>query len=253
MTYLAWGTLDGMKSTADQSPQRCAHCGRKIYYCAGDESWAEGWCHVKSNLRHCDYTHNLAAPTDPDGEHSFAIEHGPLDPSTRAMVAAATGGQRRATEVHARLECESSSGDPFEFATSTVRLGSGPTIPAASFSMATDPPAPAYKFEAGSIKAHGTLTGTFDSDVLAGLLGFSVSPRYGMTCVFPEDADKRCPVCQKPAWAVAVEDVRIASSGPAWNPDGSVSYGLAGFDESGYRCEPCGHRFDRDGKEIAGA
>lgn len=249
MTYLAWGTLDGMKSTADQPPQRCAHCGRKIYYCAGDESWAVGWFHVRSNLRHCDYTHNLAEPVDPDGEHSFAIERGPIDPGTTAMVAAATGGGQRAREVRPQFASE----DPFEFATSTVRFGDGPTIPASSFSMTTDLPRPTYGFEAGSLEAHGTITGTFDSDVLAGLLGFSVSPRYGMTCVFPEDADKRCPVCQKPAWAVAVEGVRIASSGPAWNPDGSVSYALVGFDESGYRCEPCGHRFGRDGKELVGA
>lgn len=55
-----------MKSTVDQPPPRCAHCGRKIYYCAGDESWAVGWFHVRSNLRHCDYTHNLAAPAAPN-------------------------------------------------------------------------------------------------------------------------------------------------------------------------------------------
>jgi hypothetical protein len=48
--------------TSERIPTRCAHCGRKIYYFAGDDSWAEGWCHVKSNLRHCDYTHNLAEP-----------------------------------------------------------------------------------------------------------------------------------------------------------------------------------------------
>ena len=240
-----------MKSTADQSPQRCTLCGREICYRTGDDLWAwpKGWYHVESGLRHCyPYSsHDQAAPAL--DESSFTIEHGPADPSTRAMVAAATGGGQRATEVRPQFASE----DPFEFATGTVRFGDGPTIPASSFSMATEPPRPAYGFEAGSLEAHGTITGTFDSDVLAGLIGFSVSPRYGMTCVFPEDADKRCPVCQKPAWAVAVEGVRIASSGPAWNPDGSVSYALVGFDESGYRCEPCGHRFDRDGKEIAGA
>lgn len=102
------------------------------------------------------------------------------------------------------------------------------------------------------------VSGTFDmtlsdegANLLADVLGFSVSPRYGITCVFPEGADKRCPVCHEPASALVVEDVRIASGGPTWNSDGSVSYGLVGFDETGYRCEPCGHRFGRDGKEIA--
>lgn len=140
--------------------------------------------------------------------------------------------------------------DPFEFATGTVRFGDGPAIPVSSFSTAIDRPAPAAVFTAGSFEAHGTITGTFDSDVLAGLLGFSSAPRYGMTCVFPEDADKRCPVCQGPARSLVVEDVVIIGDGPTWNPDGSVDYRLAGFDPGAYRCEPCGHRFDKDGKEI---
>jgi hypothetical protein len=140
--------------------------------------------------------------------------------------------------------------DPFEFAIGTVRLGDGQTIPAASFAMTTNPPAPAYKFEAGSLEAHGTITGTFDSDVFARLLGFSVAPRYGMTCVFPEDADKRCPVCEAPVRSLVVENVAIIGDGPTWNSDGSVDYRLAGFDPGAYRCEPCGHRLDKDGKEI---
>lgn len=142
------------------------------------------------------------------------------------------------------------SEDPFEFATSAVRFGDGPVIPASSFSITTDPPRQTFAFEAGSLEAHSTITGTFDSDVFAGLLGFSVAPRYGMTCVFPEDADKRCPVCGAPARSLVVEDVAIIGDGPTWNPDGSVDYKLAGFDPGAYRCEPCGHRFDKDGKEI---
>jgi hypothetical protein len=55
-----------MTTIVDQPPSRCAHCGKEIHYCAGDESWAEGWCHVESNLRHCDYTSNLAKPAEGD-------------------------------------------------------------------------------------------------------------------------------------------------------------------------------------------
>lgn len=99
-----------MDTTTKRTPTRCAHCGRKIYYPAGDDSWAEGWCHVKSNLRHCDYSsHDLAAPAldEPDDEHSFTIERGPVDPSTRPPSPAWTGGGQRATEVQAQFEDES--------------------------------------------------------------------------------------------------------------------------------------------------
>jgi hypothetical protein len=142
---------------------------------------------------------------------------------------------------------------PSEFATGTVRFGGSDPIPVSSFTSDFTPTRSAEPFEAGSLEVSGTLDMELSDegvDALAGLLGYSVSPRYGITCVFPEDAGKRCPVCKEPAWALAVEGVRIADSGPAWNPDGSVSYALVGFDESGYRCEPCGHRFRRDGKEI---
>lgn len=55
-----------MTTADDQPPLSCAHCGRKIYYSTGNDSWAwaEGWCHVESNLQHCDphSSHDSAAP-----------------------------------------------------------------------------------------------------------------------------------------------------------------------------------------------
>jgi hypothetical protein len=239
-----------MKSTVDQLPPRCTLCGREICYRTGDDLWAwpKGWYHVESGLRHCyPYSsHDQAAPAL-DGS-SFTIERGPADPSTHAMVAAATGGGPRAREVRPQFANE----DPFEFATGTVRFGDGPTIPASSFSMATEPPRPAYGFEAGSLEAHGTLEMTLDEDGMgfaAVLLAGTGLPRHDLRYEYPDGADKYCPVCHEPATALNVEGVAFFPSGGVRDGD-SVSFRLVGVDPAAYRCEPCGHQFDRDGKEI---
>jgi hypothetical protein len=62
-----------MTTAANQDP-RCTHCGRKIYYGADDDTWPEAWRHVKSNLRHCDYTSNLAEPAaGSSGNHDALV------------------------------------------------------------------------------------------------------------------------------------------------------------------------------------
>lgn len=106
---------------------------------------------------------------------------------------------------------------------------------------------------AGGLEVSGTLTGVFDGEganLLAELLGFSYSPRHDMRVAFPDGADRRCPACQEPATAVTVEGISFLPTQPVVRADG-VSWRMAGFDETGYRCEPCGHRFGRGGKEIA--
>jgi hypothetical protein len=150
-------------------------------------------------------------------------------------------------------ECGMVSEDPFEFATGAVRFGDGPTIPVSSFSMATDPPAPAYKFEAGSLEAYGTITATLSGEAAAALdalLRPSWPPRYDCRYAYPEGDEQPCPVCHEPATGFVVEGVAIIGDGRTENPDGSIGYRLAGVDPEAYRCEPCGHRFDKDGKEI---
>lgn len=44
--------------------KRCKHCGRKVVWIEKppDLPWPTAWYHKKSNLRHCDYTDNLAEP-----------------------------------------------------------------------------------------------------------------------------------------------------------------------------------------------
>lgn len=52
---------------------------------------------------------------------------------------------------------------------------------------------------------------------------------------YPADGGQRCPACGKPAPTVVIED---------------GTQQVNGLEPTVYRCEPCGHRFGRDGKEI---
>lgn len=106
---------------------------------------------------------------------------------------------------------------------------------------------------AGSLEVSGTFTGTFSghgADTLTRLLGLTEPPRHHIRVHCPPDADRHCPVCLEPAEAVVLEDVTVISGGPAPRMGGGSSYWLAGLDPAAYACEPCGHRFDRDGTEI---
>lgn len=110
-----------------------------------------------------------------------------------------------------------------------------------------------YSIGAGSLNVSGTFTGTLGIegfDILADLLGLSGPSRHHVRVGCPPNADKRCPVCREPAEAVVLEDVALFNGGQAKKIGDGTGYWLMGLDPAAYGCEPCGHRFDRDGQEI---
>lgn len=143
------------------------------------------------------------------------------------------------------------SDSPFEFAAGTVRIGDGPPIDALSFAVTGKQPASFAGFNLGELVFTAELTGSLSEQTLAKYRP-SAAPRYDCTYAYPDGETRPCPVCREPAAAVVQEGVQIlGGSTPESRADGSVVYSLAMLDPVACRCEPCGHRFDRDGKEIA--
>ena len=106
----------------------------------------------------------------------------------------------------------------------------------------------------GRINVTGTLTGTFTEgamDTLTRMLGLTEPPRYHVKVACPPDADRRCPACGEPADAIVLEDAAVIYGGRAkYVGDGNGQW-VVGLDPAAYGCEPCGHRFGRDGKQLA--
>ena len=111
------------------------------------------------------------------------------------------------------------------------------------------------RITAGRINVTGTLACTFAEgamDTLTRMLGLTEPPRYHVKVACPPDADRRCPACGEPADAIVIEDVALFDGGQAKKVGDGTGYWLVGLDPAAYGCEPCGHRFDRDGVEIDG-
>jgi hypothetical protein len=145
------------------------------------------------------------------------------------------------------------SENPFDLESGMVRFGDGPPVPVSAFATDSALPRRAGPPMAGSLEVRGTITGEFTGDganVLKELLGLD-DPKHDMRVECPVGADRRCPVCKEPASALVLEDVTVFSGSRAPNVGDGTGHWLMGLDPDAYCCEPCGHRFGRDGKEIA--
>lgn len=104
----------------------------------------------------------------------------------------------------------------------------------------------------GSIEVSGTFEATFagDAQQLAGLFPPG-PPKHDVRLDYADGAGRRCPVCEEPAVALVIEAVSLMfTPGARIAGSGERRFQLAGSNPAAYRCEPCGHRFDRDGQEI---
>lgn len=107
-------------------------------------------------------------------------------------------------------------------------------------------------FGAGSLEVSGTFDFTLDDpEAFAGLMGLAEPPRHDMRVDFAEDAGRTCPACLEPATAVVVEGATLVPFKGIGDGD-TVTFQVVGVGPAAYRCEPCGHRFGRNGKEIDG-
>ncbi len=106
----------------------------------------------------------------------------------------------------------------------------------------------------GSLKVSGSFEATFTGDAqqLADLFPPG-PPKHDVRLDYADGAGRWCPVCEEPAAALVIEAMSLMFT-PGGRIGGSTErqLQLAGFNPAAYRCEPCGHRFGRDGKEIDG-
>lgn len=112
-----------------------------------------------------------------------------------------------------------------------------------------------YFIGAGSLHVSGSFEATVpveDMDEFARMVSASAWLRRDVRIDYPSSADRYCPLCSEPAQAAVLENAMVFPDGGS--RDGAyVTFQLLGADPAAYRAEPCGHRFGRDGKEIAGA
>jgi hypothetical protein len=109
-----------------------------------------------------------------------------------------------------------------------------------------------YFIGAGSLEVSGTFEATFTGDPGLAALFPPGAPRFDVRFEYPEGTDRHCPVCQEPAAAVVMENMTMLpwpTTDDGWD---RITRQVTGVNPAGYRCEPCGHRFGPDGKEIAG-
>ena len=111
-----------------------------------------------------------------------------------------------------------------------------------------------YFIGAGSLEVSGTIEARFTGDAqqLADLFPPG-PPKHDVRLDYADGAGRWCPVCEEPAAALVIEAMSLMFT-PGGRIGGSTErqLQLAGFNPAAYRCEPCGHRFGRDGKEIDG-
>jgi hypothetical protein len=112
---------------------------------------------------------------------------------------------------------------------------------------------PSFKgLDGWSLDVYGTWDATFpidDTDEYAWLLDSVTPPRRDVRFAYREGGERACPACREPVKAVVLESVVLVPSDGVRDGEG-VRFTLSGVDPTAVRCEPCGHRFDRDGEEI---